>query len=140
MIYTRVLLPYLQYVHVLRRSDCGANLFIHGALPFLTNPSLRTSAHNLYTHFPVSTECRILLTLYIPTAESITWRPLPFMAPITDSTVEDLKNMVKRLELRVQELEGRLHGHPPAGNNPLRTMRMVLMGPPGAGEIPVTYA
>ena len=59
------------------------------------------------------------------------------MAPIGDDTVDELKHMVKRLEMRVQELEGKLTGGGSgggAGANPLKTMRMVIMGPPGAGE------
>ena len=56
------------------------------------------------------------------------------MAPIDQQTVDDLKNMVKRLEMRVQELEGRIASGG-TGANPLSSMRMVLMGPPGAGEL-----
>lgn len=56
------------------------------------------------------------------------------MAPITDDIVDELKNTVKRLEMRVQELEGKLAGGG-AGANPLSSMRMVIMGPPGAGRV-----
>lgn len=63
------------------------------------------------------------------------------MAPITTEAVDDLRNTVKRLEIRVQELESRLteggNGGPTAGANPLQSMRMVIMGPPGAGEEPL---
>lgn len=58
------------------------------------------------------------------------------MAPITSDVVDELRNQVKRLEMRVQELEGSIQhgGGPSHGSNPLQSMRMVIMGPPGAGE------
>jgi hypothetical protein len=53
------------------------------------------------------------------------------MAPITDQDVSELKNLVTRLEKRVHELEAK------AGISSPKTvgerMRLVLMGPPGAG-------
>lgn len=57
------------------------------------------------------------------------------MPPVRDETVDALKDMVHKLEVRVQELEARLHS---ADGSTGRTaggqqMRMVLMGPPGAG-------
>ncbi|KAH0538369.1 adenylate kinase [Glutinoglossum americanum] len=53
------------------------------------------------------------------------------MAPIPDEIVENLKDLVHKLESRVQQLESRLeHG---AGKPP-RGLRMILMGPPGAGK------
>ena len=55
------------------------------------------------------------------------------MAPITEDTVEQLKSMVHRLESRVQELEQKIQGGEGASGNPLSAMRMVIMGPPGAG-------
>ena len=54
------------------------------------------------------------------------------MAPLGDETVDELKKMVQKLESRVQELEGKLFGGA-AGTNPLSAMRMIIMGPPGAG-------
>ncbi|KAF7119180.1 hypothetical protein CNMCM5793_008924 [Aspergillus hiratsukae] len=55
------------------------------------------------------------------------------MAPITEEVVHGLKDMIEKLETRVQELEGRL-----AGNSKPKSvaeqMRIVLMGPPGAGK------
>jgi adenylate kinase len=56
------------------------------------------------------------------------------MAPITDSTVSDLKDLVHKLEVRVHQLEERLGD---GGKKPKRlsdSMRMILIGPPGAGE------
>lgn len=63
------------------------------------------------------------------------------MAPITDEVVNGLTDTIKKLESRVQELEAKLNGSSSGGGssssggvNPLNSMRMVLMGPPGAGE------
>jgi adenylate kinase len=55
------------------------------------------------------------------------------MPPITDKNVESLQEMVNKLELRVKELEDKLtHAH--GGPKPVETgVRMILMGPPGAG-------
>jgi hypothetical protein len=54
------------------------------------------------------------------------------MAPITDDKVQDLKDHIHKLETRVIELERRLEsgGKKP---EPHEAMRMILMGPPGAG-------
>ena len=58
------------------------------------------------------------------------------MAPIKDETVEVLRDLVHKLEARVQELEAKV-GH--AGGAPANTpktaeqIRMILIGPPGAG-------
>jgi adenylate kinase len=56
------------------------------------------------------------------------------MAPITDEQVGDLKDLVHKLESRVYSLEKRLEGD----KKPSLTdsMRMILIGPPGAGEFP----
>ncbi|PGG97852.1 adenylate kinase 1 [Polytolypa hystricis UAMH7299] len=54
------------------------------------------------------------------------------MAPIKDETVDGLKTIIAQLESRVAQLEQRLvHGD--SKSLPER-MRMVLMGPPGAGK------
>lgn len=53
------------------------------------------------------------------------------MAPITDEVVQDLKNLVTRLEARVHELESKIAGKPADASS--QGMRMVIMGPPGAG-------
>ena len=60
------------------------------------------------------------------------------MAPIDDSTADELRGLVKKLEMRVQELETKLTGRDGSGANPLSAMRMVIMGPPGAGKLHLT--
>jgi hypothetical protein len=64
--------------------------------------------------------------------------PLPLllfpMAPITDSTVSDLKDLVHKLEARVHQLETRLGDGGKKPKSPSDSMRMILIGPPGAGE------
>lgn len=55
------------------------------------------------------------------------------MAPITDSQVDDLKDLVHKLEARVWSLERRLEGEKKP--SAVETMRMILIGPPGAGEL-----
>jgi adenylate kinase len=54
------------------------------------------------------------------------------MAPITEEVVHGLKDMIEKLETRVQELEGRLVGDSKP-KSVAEQMRIVLMGPPGAG-------
>lgn len=63
------------------------------------------------------------------------------MAPITDDTVEALRDTIHKLESRVQQLEAKLeHSNEsaPAGSSkkPFHSVRMILMGPPGAGACP----
>ena len=57
------------------------------------------------------------------------------MAPITDQQVDSLKDLVHKLEARVGSLERRLEGgggdKKPSVSD---SMRMILIGPPGAGE------
>ncbi len=56
------------------------------------------------------------------------------MAPIGSGDVESLQDLVSKLELRVKQLEDKLaHAH--GGPNPAAAtgVRMILMGPPGAG-------
>lgn len=55
------------------------------------------------------------------------------MAPITDVDVSDLKRLVARLENRVHELEAKAGISAPKSAS--ERMRMVLMGPPGAGKL-----
>jgi hypothetical protein len=55
------------------------------------------------------------------------------MAPITDSAVSDLKNLVHKLEVRIAELETKLDGGKSSSGSDAGSMRMILMGPPGAG-------
>ena len=54
------------------------------------------------------------------------------MAPITDQTVNDLKAQVAHLEKRIWELEQKERGVKPVSASD--AMRMILIGPPGAGE------
>ena len=56
------------------------------------------------------------------------------MAPVTDSVVDELKSTVHKLEQRLAELEGRLSGHGGGSSSAQESVRMILMGPPGAGE------
>lgn len=56
------------------------------------------------------------------------------MAPITDSTVSDLKDLVHKLEARVHQLEEKLGEGGKKPKTPSEFMRMILIGPPGAGE------
>lgn len=56
------------------------------------------------------------------------------MAPIGDDTVQTLQDLVHKLESRVKQLEDKL-SHAQAGTTHATTegVRMILMGPPGAG-------
>jgi adenylate kinase len=56
------------------------------------------------------------------------------MAPIREETVHDLKDLVAKLETRVRQLEDRLGGDGHKSRTPSQAMRMILMGPPGAGR------
>lgn len=54
------------------------------------------------------------------------------MAPITDETISGLKDTIHKLESRVVDLESRLvNGDKPKSLT--EQMRIILMGPPGAG-------
>ncbi|KAG0157987.1 hypothetical protein PDIDSM_5499 [Penicillium digitatum] len=55
------------------------------------------------------------------------------MAPITEEAVSGLKNAIHQLEAKVSELESRLaNGGKP--KSAAEQMRIILMGPPGAGK------
>jgi len=58
------------------------------------------------------------------------------MAPITQETVDGLKDVISKLESRVVQLEDRLaHGSNGPKAKPIaQQMRIILMGPPGAGK------
>ena len=56
------------------------------------------------------------------------------MAPIREDTVTDLKDLVAKLESRVRQLEDRLGNDGIKSRTPSVSMRMILMGPPGAGK------
>lgn len=54
------------------------------------------------------------------------------MAPITEDALSGLKNTIHQLEAKVSELENRLaNGGKP--KSVAEQMRIILMGPPGAG-------
>ncbi|KAE8134064.1 adenylate kinase-domain-containing protein [Aspergillus pseudotamarii] len=55
------------------------------------------------------------------------------MAPITEEAVSGLKDIIGKLEARVEELESRL-SNDSKPKSVAEQMRMVLMGPPGAGK------
>ncbi|KAK2755680.1 adenylate kinase [Arachnomyces sp. PD_36] len=57
------------------------------------------------------------------------------MAPIKDETVDSLKDTIAKLESRMNQLEQRLlHGDGDKQKSAAQSMRMILMGPPGAGK------
>ena len=63
------------------------------------------------------------------------------MAPITDDTVEALRDTIRKLESRVHQLEAKMGGgdgssQPKKGST---SIRMILMGPPGAGKSPAAW-
>lgn len=57
------------------------------------------------------------------------------MAPITDEIVSGLKDTIGKLEARVVDLESRLTGNSKP-KSVAEQMRIILMGPPGAGMLP----
>ncbi|KAL9016702.1 MAG: hypothetical protein Q9185_005981 [Variospora sp. 1 TL-2023] len=60
------------------------------------------------------------------------------MTPIKDETVDSLRDLVHKLESRVQQLESRVDGSGGGSGQQTKrdssSMRLVLMGPPGAGK------
>lgn len=59
------------------------------------------------------------------------------MAPITDDVVETLRDTIRQLESRVHQLESKMGGGDgsPQSRVGQSSIRMILMGPPGAGKI-----
>lgn len=57
------------------------------------------------------------------------------MAPITETTVSDLKDLVHKLEARVHHLESRYESGGQKAQSATESMRMILIGPPGAGVL-----
>lgn len=55
------------------------------------------------------------------------------MAPIVESVVDDLKAQIQRLEGRIAELEGKASPNTVSANEE-KGVRMILIGPPGAGK------
>ncbi len=58
------------------------------------------------------------------------------MAPITDEIVHNLQDTIAKLEARVHQLESKLGGDGTPGKAAPggQSVRMILMGPPGAGK------
>ena len=58
------------------------------------------------------------------------------MAPIGDDAIKSLQDLVNKLELRVKELEDRIqHASGGTKHSADEGVRMILMGPPGAGML-----
>ena len=62
------------------------------------------------------------------------------MAPIQDETIDALRDTIRRLESRVQQLEAKYgtSGSEPSSvtsRSNTDSVRMILMGPPGAGQL-----
>jgi hypothetical protein len=55
------------------------------------------------------------------------------MAPITETTVSDLEDLVHKLEARVHHLESRYESGGQKAQSATEAMRMILIGPPGSG-------
>lgn len=60
------------------------------------------------------------------------------MAPITDDVISGLKSTIGKLEARIEDLEGRLAGSSKP-KSAAEHMRLILMGPPGAGACWARY-
>ncbi|KKY28852.1 putative adenylate kinase [Phaeomoniella chlamydospora] len=56
------------------------------------------------------------------------------MAPITEETVNGLRDLVSQLESRVHQLEHKLGSDGSNKGSAEKSMRMILIGPPGAGK------
>ena len=54
------------------------------------------------------------------------------MAPA--DVLDEVRDLVKKLESRLGRVEARLDGRNPDQQSQLSQMRMILMGPPGAGN------
>lgn len=61
------------------------------------------------------------------------------MAPIEDASVDALRDLVRKLETRVEQLESKLEQTTGGGSTRKQKattgIRMILMGPPGAGIV-----
>jgi adenylate kinase len=62
------------------------------------------------------------------------------MAPLAESVVDDLKQHIARLEGRIAELEGKLAPQGSSGSSLKEGVRMILIGPPGAGASSFSFA
>lgn len=57
------------------------------------------------------------------------------MPPIDSDTADGLRESVRKLEARIKELESKIeHFGTGTPHSPPEGVRMILMGPPGAGE------
>lgn len=58
------------------------------------------------------------------------------MAPLTQQVADDVKSTIAGLEARIAELEAKLSGHggSSSSSSDSNGVRMILIGPPGAGE------
>ena len=116
-----------------REPSCGPPLegnpnhfFPEPLLPPLS-PSLRLFSDTWHVHYFAGASVRPFCD---PQAVA--------MAPITDDTVDALRDTIRKLESRVHQLESRLgegHGGSSANDRTMESIRMILMGPPGAGMI-----
>ena len=77
-----------------------------------------------------------------PTNTNILTRRCPYglaMAPIEDASVDALRDLVRKLETRVEQLESKLEQTTGGGSTRKQKatagIRMILMGPPGAGIV-----
>lgn len=61
------------------------------------------------------------------------------MAPTPDEVIAELKKKIETLEDKVREYESKALGDNGGSSASSKSMRMVLMGPPGAGKLPVEY-
>jgi hypothetical protein len=57
------------------------------------------------------------------------------MAPVSEQLAEQIHNTLKSLEDRLAKVEARLEGKTPSSSPSQDGMRMILMGPPGAGML-----
>jgi adenylate kinase len=57
------------------------------------------------------------------------------MAPLTETVVDELKKQIHSLEARIAELEGGSKAKESNASTSADGVRMILMGPPGAGKL-----
>jgi adenylate kinase len=63
------------------------------------------------------------------------------MAPIGNDTVQALQDLVNKLESRVKQLEDKLtHAQGGTKHSTEEGVRMILMGPPGAGASSIPFS
>ncbi len=100
---------------------------------FLAEVHRFASCRNLQPSLHSSQNLPLLFQFYLSSPWSGLRPQLIFnMAPIGSGTVEELQQLVNKLEARVKQLEDNLT-HASGGPKPESGVRMILMGPPGAG-------